>query len=153
MPDHEQFRAWLTDAGIESEPVEVLPEFRWGLRTAGHPYGVTIGEKDSEWPTVMMEIRLAVSPQHAEALEAVTEDERDAFVYDLRMALLRQPVGQAIEFDEETGLMARVVLGTQLMEDPITRAGFFRRHHQLQTSGIIVSQLLKRLDRFRSWSV
>lgn len=152
LADREIVEQWLTDSEIGFTSEDPGPGFTWALLTEGSPFRITIARRDVEHPHIQLQARIAISPEHRSVLEQVDDDARDAFVFDLRIALLQKPIGQSMEIDED-GRLVGVVLGYSLLEEHPSRAGFFRRHHQIQSGGLLVSQFFQKLTRFRRWPV
>ncbi|MCH7477113.1 MAG: DUF2299 family protein [SAR324 cluster bacterium] len=157
--ERDQIETWLEDAGLsyEPHPLEKDSGYEWGILVSGQPFGVLVAQRPADYSFIYLQISVAVSESHLEVLRGLDEHARVSFVYDLRLALHAQPVGHVIEFEETedgepTNVPARVTLGTNLLEDPLVRAGFLRRNHLMQAAAHIVALMFKKVAHRGGWS-
>lgn len=156
MVSEEQVRKWLAQQDVEATQAELdedEEEAHWALvfRVPGR-YQTLVVHRKVEYTNIAMQTSINVSPDHQEALRKADEDRRDRFIYDLRIKLLETPVGHSLEFSEdEPKICTRAWFGLQLFEENVTRAGFFRRHHQIQSAATLTAVMLQKFERFPEW--
>lgn len=157
MVEQDTVVGWLEQQRIteyDTDPGPLEEGFLWAVTfRPENRYRVVIGQRHVQWNDLAMQISVTISDDHREGLEALDQDTREMLWYDLRIALLQKPVGYSLDFsgDEENELLAGVNVGYRLLEDNLTKAGFFRRHHQLQSASTLAIQLLKKAIRFGEW--
>lgn len=147
---------WLEIAGFEyGDAVVEAPaadDFRWALNFAGGNYLTFAAQRDVEPNWVVMQVSVTIADSHLAILRKLSEDVRDRFIFDLRIALLDQPVGQQLRFhDEDPEILAEITIGLHVLEDPLQMSGFFRRNHQLQSAAMLGAQMMRKLARFEDW--
>lgn len=144
---------WLSEAGLSYEEVELEEgaPYKWGL-IVDQNFKALVAERDTRFPHLFIQVAVNVSPPHREALEGVDEDTRDRFLFDLRIALAKLPVGASLRVSDGDPIPTDVVFGYNLMEEPIQRSGFFRRNHQLQQAARLTATMFQKFVRFREWS-
>ena len=158
----DEVEQWIEDAGLAYEPAlleeasEYTSEYEWALIERGRTYALVIAHRRKEYNSLFLQIRLSLAEAHTDSLRALDDDTRKLFIYDLRLALLGQPVGFSFEFeegegDDDTKVLAHVNLGYNLFEEPIRRAGFLRRTHQMQTAAHTVSTMFQKLKHMGEW--
>ena len=153
MTDRSEIARWLEQAGVSFEEVELQADTPadWAIITEAKPYQVFVAEPSKFDTGLRMELQLGVSDEHRESLAKLAKDDLDRFLFDLRLALLERPVGFNIVRPSEEALPAAVRFAINVLEDPLTKAGFFRRHHQLQTAAMFAATMFQKMHRFHSW--
>lgn len=154
MIPHEVVTQWLEEEGVEAVDAEIPEEdVLWAItfRVSGR-FQTLVAHRNVEPTDISMQTSLDVAPNHQEALKAASADDRDSFMYDLRVALLQSPVGYTLEFsDDEPEIWTKVWFGLRLFEENVTKAGFFRRHHQLQSAAALAAVMIQKFERFGTW--
>lgn len=154
MIERETVETWLAQEGLEHEETEIEepPGYRWALAFQGQVYQTVVVHPDVDWNHLMMQVSVNISDNHRSTLRELDPDTRDRFMYDLRIALLEKPVGYQLVLDDgEPEILEEMVFGYNLYEDPLQKAGFLRRNHQLQTTALLGVQMIRKLDRFKEW--
>lgn len=150
-PLQDQIVQWVADVGLTTDVgVDLGEGNRWTVLIEGVPFRVMIARKAFEHMHLRMEAHLEVVPEHREAFLAMSKDEQDRFSFDLKLALLAKPTGHRLEADED-GVPSGLVVAYNLFEEPITRGGFFRRVHQIQTTAMVGALYFQKMARFGSW--
>jgi hypothetical protein len=150
MIDQALVTKWLDQEAIDFAPAVELREpekFAWAILMS--PKGLfssTVAARAVEWSDLSIELNLGIAESHREALSALPPKIRERFLFDLRIALLERPIGHVIELPESPPLVPlRVTIGCRIFEEPITRAGFFRRHHQVQSAALIAATMIQKI--------
>lgn len=160
MIEKAEIQRWLDDARLTHRDAEIPKnsddvQTQWALVAETKPFPILVAQQGEGYSRIVMQATVTVAALHVEALEALDPDDRDRFLHDLRIHLLNMPVGYQLGFKREdesaSGVLADLVFGYNLFEDPPTRAGFFRRVHQIQTAALLGSELLKKMKRFGRW--
>lgn len=159
MIESETVQEWLDRVGVERQTVtehvaveEIEVDWAIAFQTAGG-YTTVVAHPPVDFTRLLMQVELSVSDDHQSVLAELTENTRDRFYHDLRITLLQQPVGHYLDFaDEQPRVLKSLIFQLNLFEDPVQMAGFFRRHHQLQSAAKLGAQMVKKLARFEEWS-
>jgi len=153
MIEQATIEQWLQDAGIESAEIEAEPasEYAWALGFKA-PLDVAAAHKAVEHNHLLMQLTLNVSEEHEAALRALGDEEREDFNFALRIALLERPVGYQLTLAEDNDtVLKQLTFGINVYEDPLQRAGFFRRNHQLQSAALLAAVMVRRLAQLGKW--
>lgn len=150
MSDRETIISWLTDWGVGVQD-EALPDesFAWVISLKPESaFSVTLARKAVDYTWLQMECALNLVQDHRDALTSMDDDSRDKFIFNLRLKMASLPVGYTLIVDENDGILSGIVIGLNILEDPLQRAGFFRRHHQVQSAAQIAAIMVQRMARF-----
>lgn len=155
MIEQSQITQWLDAENIPYEPsnAEEGTRFAWALimRPPG-ALSTALAARAAPHSDLLMEVTVAVADQHKDILRTLDPDARARFMFDLHLALLGKPTGYSLEVSEDDpSVVSRIIVGHRVLEDPLTRAGFFRRQHQIQSAALLVVTMFQKLDRFRAW--
>ena len=148
---------WIADFGLESQPhTEHDADFEWGLLVSGQAFKTIVAQRRSDFNYLAMQVTVAVSAEHREVVRKLDDESRATFLFDLRLALHSQSVGHSIQLDgAEPGgqpdLPLLVTVGTNLTEERICRADFFKANHAIQTGASIVALMFQRLAQRKRW--
>ena len=147
-------RGWLDDQRLEYDAVEPPTEdgrkHLWALAVSA-TFNTLVTQVDAPYNHLTMQVRISVSKAHLETLAAVEVDDRDRFLYDFQITMHQQPIGFALEVAEERKVVQGFIVGINLLEEEIQRAGFFRRLHQIQSAAAVGAKMLQKLHRFQAW--
>ena len=148
---------WIADFGLESQPhPEHDAEFEWGLLVGGQAFNTIVAQRRADFSYLAMQVTVAVSAEHREAVRRLDDESRATFLFDLRLALHNQSVGHSIELDadgaeNQPGLPLLVTVGTNVTEERICRADFFKANHAIQTGASIAALMFQRLAHRKRW--
>ena len=149
--------SWVTGFGLESQPhPHHDAEFEWGLLVSGQAFTTIVAQRRSDFNYLAIQATVGVSPEHQAVVRELDQDSRATFLFDLHLALHRQAVGHSIELDgaeaeNRPDLPVRVTLGTNLTQERIGRADFFKANHAVQTGASIVALMFQRLAHRKRW--
>ncbi len=149
--------SWIAGFGLESQPhPEHDAEFEWGLLVGGQAFTTIVAQRRSDFNYLAIQATVGVSPQHQAVVRELDQESRATFLFDLHLALHHQSVGHSIELDgageeDEPGLPVRVTVGTNLTQEQIGRADFFKANHAIQTGASIVALMFQRLAHRKRW--
>lgn len=153
MSNREKIEGWLKDWEIsftEEEPAN--ESYDWVISFKPSPsFRTVVAQKAVDYSWIQLECSLALVDDHLKTLAALDEATREEFMHDFRIQMASLPVGYTISLDEQTGLMTRITLGLNVLEDPLQRAGFFRRHHQIQSAAQIAVLMIQKMARLKGW--
>ncbi len=155
--NREAVETWIADFGLESQPhPEHDADFEWGLIVSGQAFKTIVAQRCADFNYLAMQVTVAVSAEHREVVRTLDVDSRATFLFDLRLALHNQSVGHSIQPDgAEPGgqpdLPLLVTIGTNLTEERICRADFFKANHTIQTGASIVALMFQRLAQRKRW--
>lgn len=146
---------WLSDLELGVEDIEATQGVEWAIITEPHPFRVVVERPAVEWAQLVMQVNLGISPVHVDPFVALPTENRDGFLIDLRLHLNALPVGHRLIFEEKSdpSTLQGVQFLLNLFEEQVTRAGFFRRHHQLQSAGRSASLMFQKLALYERWPV
>lgn len=147
---------WLREVGVEvlSDEVEEAPEdLAWALQFRGGAFSTLVAHRAVEETDLHFQVRISVSDQHRQALHALSADDRDRFLFDLRIALLQQQVGYRLEYEdpERPKTLSAMMFALVAYEPELTKAGFLRRNHRLQNVAQLAVQMIQKLAQFERW--
>lgn len=148
---------WISDFGLESQPQpQLATDFEWGLLVSGQAFTTIVAQRRSDFNYLAVQATVAVSAEHQEVLRKLDDESRATFLFDLRLALHNQSVGHSIQLDEadpggQPDLPLLVTIGTNLTEERICRADFFKANHAIQTGASIVALMFQRLAQRKRW--
>jgi len=146
--------AWLDDAGLTYTPVALEDDagLAWALDVRGQAFGTLVAGREIEPRRLQIQVAVDVSEPHRAAVAALDERSREIFLYDLRIAMYRTPVGHWIHFVDETSRLPRQVgVGMSLYEEELQRSGFLRRNHQLQSAAHIIALMFQKVTHMGTW--
>lgn len=79
-------------------------------------------------------------------------DERETFLYDLRLSLHDRNIGHRVEFSPEApDDPVSVAIGSNLIEEQATRTGWFERNHMVQNGASLVALMFQRMAHRQCW--
>ena len=153
MVGKDEVTGWLDDLDVVHEDVEhqnLEGSFTWAILVHGTPFKLLVAHPTTQANHLVMELSLTLSEDDRTTLAGLDELQRDRFILDLRMDLLRTFVGAEFEMDAngEPNVISRMTFGLNLFEDPLQRAIFFRRMHRLQSAALLGGMWIKRLSQF-----
>ena len=152
----ETLEAWIADFGLESQSWMHGDGYEWGLLVGGQPFTTIVAQRRSDCNYLAVQASVAVSDEHEAAVRRLDDESRTTFLFDLRLALHRNSFGHAIEWNvdadgHQTDLPVGVTVGTNLTEEPIVRADFFKANHAIQTGASIVALMFQRMAHRGNW--
>ena len=149
--------SWIADFGLESQPhPQHDAEFEWGLLVGGQAFTTIVAQRRMDFNYLAIQATVGVSPEHQAVVRELDQESRATFLFDLRLALHHQSVGHSIELDgagaeNQPDLPVRVTVGTNLTQEQIGRADFFKANHAIQTGASIVALTFQKLAHSRRW--
>ncbi len=148
---------WIAGFGLESQPhLEHDAEFEWGLLVGGQAFTTIVAQRRSDFNYLAVQATVAISPEHQAVARDLDDESRATFLFDLRLALHHQSVGHSIELDgagaeDQPDVPVRVTVGTNLTQEQIKRADFFRANHAIQTGASIIALMFQKLAHRKRW--
>ena len=155
--NRQTLESWIADFGLQSQPhPQHDAEFEWGLLVGGQAFTTIVAQRRSDFNYLAIQATVGVSPEHQAVVRELDQESRATFLFDLRLALHHQSVGHSIELDgagaeNQPDLPVRVTLGTNLTQEQIGRADFFKANHAVQTGASIVALMFQRLAHRKRW--
>ena len=155
--DRKAVESWIADFGLQSQPhPQHDAEFEWGLMVGGQAFTTIVAQRRSDFNYLAIQATVGVSTDHQAVVRALDRESRATFLFDLRLALHSQSVGHSIELDgavaeNQPDLPVQVTVGTNLTQEQIRRADFFKANHAIQTGASIVALMFQRLALRKKW--
>lgn len=155
--NREEAESWIADFGLQSQPHRQHDaEFEWGLLVGGQAFTTIVAQRRSDFNYLAIQATVGVSPEHQAVVRELDRESRATFLFDLRLALHSQSVGHSIELDgagagDRPDLPVRVTVGTNLTQERIGRADFFKANHAIQTGASIIALMFQRLAHRKRW--
>ena len=153
MIDKENITAWLDDLSVGYEEFDTQDfegSFTWAIVVQGMPFKVLVAHPTTEANHLVMELSLTLSDDHQFALSELDELQRNQFMINLRMDLIRTFVGTEFEMDSDRypDVLSRMTFGYNVFDDPLPRSIFFRRLHRVQSAALLAMMWIQRLVQF-----
>jgi hypothetical protein len=144
---------WLTDWGITAKEEDPPNEsIRWIVSFQPESaFRIVVARKAVDYSWLQMETGLTLAEEHRQILVALDEDARDRFMLDFRIKMASMPVGYSLNFSKADTIMEGITIGLNILEDPLLRSGFFRRHHQIQSAAQVAVLMVQKMARFQAW--
>ena len=155
--NRQTLESWIADFGLQSQPhPQHDAEFEWGLLVSGQAFTTIVAQRRSDFNYLAIQATVGVSPEHQAVVRELDQESSATFLFDLHLALHHQSVGHSIERDgagaeNQPDLPVRVTLGTNLTQEQIGRADFFKANHAVQTGASIVALMFQRLAHRKRW--
>ena len=154
MFDRPTVEQWLHETGVEilqlGDKDEAGDGFAWVIAFKGGPFTTVVACREVDWTQLQFQVTIAVSDEHRTVLRRISDDARDRFMFDLRIALLQQQVMYELVKSED-GELQTMVFSLTAYEDTLGKSGFLRRNHRLQNVALLAIQMVQKLARFEEW--
>ena len=95
---------------------------------------------------------VTIVEDHREALRDLSPDERETFLYDLRLSLHDRHIGHGLTFSPDApGEPVSVIIGSNLIDEQVTRTAWFERNHMVQDGASLVAVMFQKMAHRSCW--
>ena len=141
----ERVRHWLTQEGWTADNLATQATL-WALvGTDRNGRRLVISQSRGHQDRVLIEGRVVPSAPQAERIEALSEEERDALLWDTRMELLRLGIDYSgVEMPLKRVVLMESIYFEGALDNFLAKDTFFQRIEQIRRGVAMVQLLLRR---------
>ena len=145
---------WVRDFGLAPHSLTDFggDRFAWAFTVQGQPFSTVVAQRCADFTYLAIQATVTVAEDHREALRNLGPDERETFLYDLRLSLRDRQIGHGLAFSPEApGEPVSVVIGSNLVDEQVTRAAWFARNHAIQNGASLVALMFQKMAHRKCW--
>lgn len=159
-PMREVLGGWVEELGLHAHDVDIDDAgWAWGIVVTTKPelsLGVLVAQRSEDPGYITIQSNIVVSADHLATLANLTDRARRTFLADLKLSVFSIPVeavfsGEAPD-EEGRDFSMEVTLTRRIVDEQVTRGGFFAAYRAVRSAGSIFKLMFEKLVARSDWT-